>query len=163
MHRRHLLLGSAAAALTAATLAIPAVHWTAIGWWRGEPLWQHRPLSWWRGQVAAAHIWTSFSTRNGVNRREVGCWVEEPTAEGFGPVDVGGLQVLLALLEDSDPKVRSWAAYRLGFAGPQGRAALPSLRKAAKDTAEVMDGVTVGDAATDAVRHIEEKSRDPAW
>jgi hypothetical protein len=151
-------------AVLASVLAIPDVRWILVGWCWGEPSWQRRPLSWWRREAAALHVYSSYKTREGKTRQEVSCWLYEPTGEDLPPaaVDAGGLQVLLALLSDPDPKARYWTAERLGRAGTDANPALPKLRQAASDTDVVIDGVTAGSAAAEAVEKIEKAQKDEA-
>jgi hypothetical protein len=100
----------------------------------------------------------------GQARREV---VYDP----IGPADAGGesagaadgVRVLLALLDDTDPKVRYFAAQRLGWLEAAAAPALPALRAAVGDGAEVMDGLTVGDAAAETVRRIEAAGAGIRW
>jgi hypothetical protein len=66
-----------------------------------------------------------------------------------------GVRVMHALLHDSDPKVRYYAVQQLGRFNESGRPALKELRAATADSSDVMDGVTVGDAAIEAIRRIE--------
>jgi hypothetical protein len=151
-------------AVLASVLAMPDVRWTLVGWYRGEPSWQRRPLSWWRHEAAALHVSSVYNTREGKTLREVSCWLYEPTGEDSPPaaIDAHGLQILLALLSDPEPKVRYWAAERLGWAGADASPALPKLRQAASDAVVVIDGVTAGSAAAEAVEKIERAQKDEA-
>jgi hypothetical protein len=149
-------------AVLAAVFAVPDVRWTLVGWYRGEPSWQRRPLSWWRREAAALHVSSWYETREGKMHHEVSCYLYEPTGKDAPPaaVDAGGLEILLALLNDPDPKVRYWAAERLGYARTEASRALPQLRQAASNTEVVIDGVTAGSAAAEAVEKIEKAQKD---
>lgn len=68
------------------------------------------------------------------------------------------IELLKAVLIDSSPDVRYYAAFALGASGERG--AIPALRKTAKDRSTSMNFVgTVGDEAMDAVKQIELASR----
>jgi hypothetical protein len=140
--------------------ASPAVRWRVAGWWRGEPFAAGRPVSWWRTAIRDSHIFPmTVDTRRGEKRREIVFDLDGPVD---GPGDTAhvsdGTRILLALLGDADPKVRYYAAQQLGRLDWAGRPALPALRAAASDTAEVMDGLTVSGAAAHAVWRIEDSS-----
>jgi hypothetical protein len=130
MKLKKTVLVLAALAISASVFAIPDVRWTLVGWYRGEPSWQRRPLSWWRREASALHVSSVQHTREGKTHYEVLCYLYEPTGADAPPaaVDAGGLEILLALLNDPHPKVRYWAAKRLGYAGTEASRALPQLR-----------------------------------
>ena len=62
--------------------------------------------------------------------------------------------MLIVLLDDPDPKLRYYAAKRLGDFPESGLKVLVALRRYASDSTEVMDGFTVGSAATESIRRI---------
>lgn len=64
------------------------------------------------------------------------------------------IKLLKAVLTDSSPEVRYYAAFALGASGERG--VIPALRKTAKDRTTSKNFVgTVGDEAMDAVKRIE--------
>jgi hypothetical protein len=167
-NRRRLLLFAAAAALLFA-LALSGAHWRLYGWCRGEPFYRGRPASYWRGEAAACEAVVIpgepvellpppgpfFRLRlrlaQCLNRPDL---TPEPDCSLVN-CDGSAVPVLIALLGDSDPKVRYLAAQRLGLLNGDGRAALPALRELSSDRAAVPGGATVGDAAAWAVCRIE--------
>jgi HEAT repeats len=172
--KRLLLLLAAAAVLT--VLALPAVRWPLLGWWRGEAFFKYRPTSYWSAAFAA---WATDRDRvvaqsSAWGRRYYrthdpltglkglfglgGAYDPFVDSEipSFGPA---GIPVLIALLSDADPRVRDSAAVLLGAFGPwpETRAAVPALRRLLSDDAEVVpgSGYTVGKAAARALRRID--------
>jgi hypothetical protein len=116
--RRRRLLGLLALAALAGVLAVPAVHWRLIGWWRGEPFWQGRPASYYASHISAhwravspTEIWVRDHLPSGV--REVVWGDHREIVEGMGssmkPGNAAGLEalpVLIALAENLDAEVR---------------------------------------------------------
>src|SRR5437667_138733 len=53
--RRRRLLAALAVLALLGVLALPAVHWRLIGWWRGEPFYQGRPASYWAAELRSSY------------------------------------------------------------------------------------------------------------
>jgi hypothetical protein len=104
--QRYLLIGSAALAAFMAAFAVPAVHWRAYGWLRGERFYQGRPESYW-GRLLAGSKWVyQFDGNHCFIHREpsdvsLTQGAVRPTAEKNLGADV---EPLTRLLRDRDPK-----------------------------------------------------------
>jgi hypothetical protein len=165
----------------AGVLTVPAVHWHIVGWARREPFYAGRPASYWRAEVAECQVvrgWLTsfFGTPAGPcsvillrpanpvvkAKRRVEAWLGVGPAlplliEPLPDFDREAVPVLASLLDDPNAKVRWFAAMRLGDIGPDALAAVPALREAVDDPAEVFEGDTVGKAARKAVERIDPK------
>jgi hypothetical protein len=87
------------------------------------------------------------------SRPELIFYLEGPPSSPQRAAD--SVRVMRALLYESDAKVRYYAAQQLGQLYGAAWPALHELRTATADGSVVMDGVTVGDAAADAILRIE--------
>jgi hypothetical protein len=89
-------------------LFFPSVHWPLWGVLRRESFYKNRPTSYWRAEIGArdtqrSQLWTRlFGLRPGPQP-------ERPLMD----CDRSGVPVLLQLLGDSDPDVRSYALFAL--------------------------------------------------
>jgi hypothetical protein len=110
--------------------ALPGASWRVYGWLRGEPFYDGRPASY----------YASCIRRDAEqNRGGTGAWVRNRILQWA--VDLFGLPgrpamrgdavpVLTVLLDDPDPRVRSFAAAELGAIGlPAAGPAVPALRR----------------------------------
>src|SRR5437899_346577 len=107
-------------------LAVPVlyyfdVHLIVIGYLRNEPCYRSRPASYWGAQIQSWHRWNRHSNEE-PNRTLITVLAKvniHPMRDiGIREGDEKALPVLLFLLKDSDPDVRSYAVGFLGMIHP---------------------------------------------
>jgi hypothetical protein len=152
-------------------LALPAVHWRLIGWWRGEPFYRGRPTSFWRAEVEASGVMLPTDAKSGVDLEFVRtAGAAERTIDsvcvliGLGgrdglepPVPAGDadpLPLLLELLRDPNPRTRIFACQAISRLGEAARPAVRALQTLTGDQA-AFAGMTVGHAAQEALHRID--------
>jgi hypothetical protein len=148
--RRKLVLPGLTAAALAVVPSLPAVHWSLIGWWRGEAFYDGRPTSYYaaraRGVIFAVQLspfggWTSeYTYRPGpVERLALRAGLQRFVGppERSLPTDPAAVPMLVESLDRSraEPRVRLQAVNALGQVRPAPSEALPALRRAAADEA----------------------------
>jgi len=118
------------------------VRWRVIGWVLGEAFYKGRPTSYWSEELSRwGKQWNGYQEdQDPTFTREETMW--DRFAEGLSgrralELEFGGeelqlvnpeaVPVLLDLLKDSNPFVRSIAALCLGKIGPEARPAVPIL------------------------------------
>src|SRR5579862_7526586 len=113
--KRRLMLWLALVIVPGGLVALPAVHWPAIGLARGEAFYQGRPTSWWREECkrwvivplpGGAEIW--MRRPSGSQSREKLPRTVQSRGVPFMPLlkkDPASLPVLLALLQEKDSRV----------------------------------------------------------
>ncbi|HEY1379287.1 MAG TPA: hypothetical protein VGF55_20965 [Gemmataceae bacterium] len=188
--RRRRLLAFLAVSTVVGILALPPVHRRLAGWAKREAIWNGRPVSYWRREIAASTFVPGF--RNGVVPGQAHGWPWLGRPEGVtGVLDAGRrwldrllgrptgdpiptppmlshyhdattLPVLLGLLDAPEPQVRYFAALKLGALGAGGRPAIEPLWLLLADRAEVVEGITVGEAASAALQAIDPSARNDA-
>jgi hypothetical protein len=140
--RRTVLVSVGLLLLAIATLTLPAVHWRAIGWYRGEAFFQGRPTSWWAQQVQREDMYLPPVLNYIVTGWRPAAppqpwwrhWAAAPTSSFpasdalLSGVDPDALPVLLELLGNESPKVRLLAVYGL----KPWETAVPALTQAAR-------------------------------
>jgi hypothetical protein len=162
LRRRTVLLSVGLVLLIGGTFSLPAVHWRAMGWWRGEAFYQDRPSSWWAREIQQSYSWSpqvgpSVADSSGPrfpiswHRRRTISLGENIRQQFTGPPtlnslidalmaeppltdgDETALPVLLELLRQEDPKVRLLAACGLAALGRRATPAVADLRVAIGD------------------------------
>jgi hypothetical protein len=176
--RRRLLVGLAVLAFLG-VLALPGVHWRLVGWAKGEPFYQGRPVSYWRQRLSGGNIWVFYPYSHPWEKPDF-CLFYSPRDDYFtkaiqllerltgrdrdneifnpSPMfhgDPEALTVLLTLLGDGRPKVRAMAAQELGQLGERGRPAATALRNLLSDRGDLGLDATVGRTAAIALRRID--------
>jgi len=126
------LLALALLVAAIATFFLPPVYWRVAGRLKGEAFYNGRPTSYWAGAVddfAQQRGWDDSwlaATLNGIG---LNSWVANRNAcpDLLERKEPAAVLVLIALLQNPDPDIRSWAAWGLGNIGPEARAAVPAL------------------------------------
>jgi hypothetical protein len=164
--KRYFQLAVVFGVLTAGTLLYWSGYWWIRGWCRGEPFWESRPASYWRAEIQESMIASRkprlqpcFSydnylferispNRAAVNRALV--WIKRFFGTSFASQkdslamesDPAALPILLRLITDSDPKVRTFAveaATNIGLRFPEARAEVLVLLRRMLGDAGVLD------------------------
>ena len=171
--RRKLLLAGTAVAVVLVVLALPAVRWPLVGWWRGEPFYDGRPVTYWSAAVGPL---SSHYKLDGpapgfecyapdclfpALRRRLGLVVptrlladeEVPLGQG----DPAAVPVLRALLRGPEEQAQAYAAWALARVGPAAADAVPELRELAGR--KPRDGVAF--TAQNALRYVEAGTHAP--
>ncbi len=112
------------------------VHLIVIGYLRNEPCYRSRPATYWGAQIQSRHRWNRHSNEAATRvlitllaKVNVHPTLDTPIREG----DVRALPVLLFLLKDSDPDVRSYAVGFLGMINPPEERTIAAIIEALDD------------------------------
>ena len=171
--RRKVLLAGAAITAALVVLALPAVRWPLVGWWRGEPFYDGRPASYWSAAVAplSSH-YKLYGPAPGIECHTPDCLFPElwrrlgvvvPTRlladdeVPLGQGDPAAVPVLQVLLRGPDEQAQVYAAWALARVGPAAAAAVPELRELAGR--KPRDSVAM--TAQNALRYIEAGTHAP--
>jgi hypothetical protein len=151
----------AAATSVGLVIALPIVHVPVIGWARGEPFYQGWPASYWSREIADADAeflplllcgngWTNrpfpppmikLKPKSSSINKLVRWLAETLGIPGLNPKqlvqfdnsDITALPILIALLDDPNPRVRFFAIVSLDDMGVSSRPALPKLKAMRSD------------------------------
>jgi HEAT repeats len=152
--RRKLLFAGIAVAALAVIMVVPEVRWRLHGWAMGEPLYQGRPASYYSTRIRSSLQEPQGGVfrlkKKAISPAEV--WVRQHINDGFAEMvfgdpapfvgeaaaqlDASALAVLVALMNDPDPRVRAFAADRTEFLGPSAAPAVPTLSRLLDDEHE---------------------------
>lgn len=163
-------IGGLFAIIVAIILLSPQARWGLWGTLRRDTFYRGWPTGYWRETVRHCPITpyfrrTTLSSLRNTQRVTTTGWSklffsldesplphELPLRDG----DAGAIPVLMALLEDPDPRVRMYAAESLGSFGARARMAIGLLTKACQDQEVGGLGITVGEKASSALRQVQQ-------